>query len=649
MLNKSQKNIDNKLWCGKIALVTKITMEGILMKKFLKALLVASMVFATAACSQGEKETTHTGSAKGFAGDVVVEVSVKGKEITNITATCENETPGIGVTACERIPASVVEYQSLDVDAMSGATVTSEALFAAITAALADAGLKPSDLNSKTNTGATQNVTKDVDVVVVGAGGAGLAAAIEAKNAGKSVVILEKTAMSGGNTSRSTGGMNAAKTDLQDKNTFDQAAGVEKGLKAAEAYPELADLLATVKGQWDAYKANPTGYFDSIELFMLDTLVGGKNLNNYELVKTLATNSADGIKWMNDVVGAPLVSVGSFGGASVMRIHRPLNDQGKTTSVGAYIIPKLTATAENLGIEFLYETPATEILMKDGKAVGVVGKKGESTVTVNAKSVVIATGGFGADLAYVAELKPELDGFITTNAPSITGDGIKMATAIGANTVDMEQIQIHPTVHQETSALITEGLRGDGAILVNQEGSRFCDEVGTRDFVSGKLLEQTGGYAYLIVDQAMVDASSVIAGYITKGLTANTEGQTAEELAATIGCDGATLAKTIADWNECVTAKEDKMGFERTSFAKQLLDKYYAIKIAPGVHHTMGGLEINTNAEVLDTNGNVISGLYAAGEVTGGVHGANRLGGNAVSDIIVFGRIAGQNAAANAK
>jgi fumarate reductase flavoprotein subunit len=242
----------------------------------------------------------------------------------------------------------------------------------------------------------------------------------------------------------------------------------------------------------------------------------------------------------------------------------------------------------------------------------------------------------------VVEYKPSLAGFMTTNAAGAQGQGIAMATAIGAGTVDMDQIQIHPTVEANTAALITEGLRGDGAILVNAEGKRFIDEVGTRDVVSAAEIAQTGSYSWRVVDQAMVAASSVIQGYITKGYTVT--GSTYEELAAAMGVDEAAFAETMESWNACVEAKSDPE-FGRTSFANPLnTAPYYAIKVTAGIHHTMGGLTINTSTEVLDESGNVIPGLYAAGEVTGGVHGANRLGGNAVADFTVFGRIAGQSA-----
>ena len=357
-------------------------------------------------------------------------------------------------------------------------------------------------------------------------------------------------------------------------------------------------------------------------------------------METLCENSADAIDWL-DENGITLHSVSSFGGASVKRIHRPVDAEGKTLSVGSYMIPLLQENCEKAGVQILLNTTANEILTDaNGAACGVkaTGASGE-TVTVNAKAVVLTSGGFGANLDMVVKYKPELKGFMTTNAPGILGQGIEMATAIGAGTVDMDQIQIHPTVEANTAALITEGLRGDGAILVNADGKRFIDEVGTRDVVSAAEIAQPGSYSWLVVDQAMADASSVIQGYIKKGYTA--EGATYEELAKAIGVDEATFAETMNNWNQCVADKSDAE-FGRTSFANPLdTAPYYAIKVTAGVHHTMGGLTINTNTEVLDTNGNVIPGLFAAGEITGGVHGANRLGGNAVADFTVFGRIAG--------
>ena len=586
-----------------------------------------------------------TATAKGFGGDVSVTLTLTDGVITGCTAEGKDETEGVGSQAIAKMPGEIAESGSIAVDGVSGATITSTAIKEAAAAALTAAGLNPDDYKTAVEKdAAAEDSTVDADVVVVGAGGAGMTAAITAAAEGKSVVVLESQSMVGGNSVRATGGMNAAKTVYQDENEFGESAGVEKTLKtAAEKYADnetITALAKTVSEQWAAYQANPTGYFDSVELMELDTMIGGKGINDPELVETLCANSADAIDWL-DEHGITLHNVSSFGGASVKRIHRPVNAEGKTVSVGSYMIPLLQENCEKAGVKMMLDTTATEILTDaNGAAVGVkaTGASGE-TVTVNAKAVVLATGGFGANLDMVVKYKPELKGFMTTNAPGIQGQGIEMAQAIGAATVDMDQIQIHPTVEANTAALITEGLRGDGAVLINAEGKRFIDEVGTRDVVSAAEIAQTGSYSWLVVDQAMVDASSVIQGYIKKGYTVT--GETYEELGKAMGVDAAAFAETMDKWNGYVEAKNDP-DFGRTSFANPLnTAPYYAVKVTAGVHHTMGGLKINANTEVLNEKGEVIPGLFAAGEVTGGVHGANRLGGNAVADFTVFGRIAG--------
>ena len=629
--------------------------------KILISLVLACMMLLSACGGSAPAATTeaaapaaasYTGTAQGMGGEVSVTLTIENGVITDCVATGDKETDGIGSVVIAQFPAQVVEGNTINLDAVSGATITSNAFIEAAKAALTAAGLNPDDYMTKVAAAAAGDVTKEADVVIVGAGGAGMTAAMTASDAGKSVIILESQAMVGGNSVRSTGGMNAAKTVYQDENEFGEGAGVEKMLKsAADNYADndfITSLAATVAQQWADYQANPVGYFDSVELMELDTMVGGKGINNPELVKTLVEGTAPAIDWL-DENGMSLHNVAAFGGASVKRIHRPVNEEGKVVSVGAYLVPLMEKACQDRGVEFILNTTADTILTDaNGQAVGVSGTdKDGNTVTVNAKAVVLATGGFGANLDMVASYKPELKGFMTTNAPGIQGQGIAMATAIGAATVDMDQIQIHPTVEANTSALITEGLRGDGAILVNANGERFTDEVSTRDKVSAAEIAQPGSFSWLIVDQAMADASNVIQGYITKGYTK--QGATYEELAKEIEVDPATFAATMEKWNGCVEAKTDA-DFGRTSFANPLnTAPYYAIKVSAGVHHTMGGVVINSSTEVLKEDGSVIPGLFAAGEVTGGVHGANRLGGTAVADFVVFGRIAGASAAAFAK
>ena len=639
------------------------------MRKRIAALaLAAVMAFGLTACGGSSSSSTaaSAGSAAGSAGvsgeftgtatgmgEVSVTVTLTDGVITDCKIVGDSETEGIGSVVIESAADEIVSGNKGAIDVVTGATITSDAINEALAAALAAAGLDAADFTGDASAEtAAEDRAMDADIVIVGAGGAGMTAAITAAEAGRSVVIVESQAMVGGNSVRSTGGMNAAKTPAQDENEFAESAGVEKTLETAAA--EWADneaitaLAATVAEQWAEYQANPVGYFDSVELMELDTLIGGHGTNDPALVEALCSNSADAIAWLAEQ-GIELTSVSSFGGASVKRIHRPVDAEGKTISVGSYMIPLLEAKCKEADVAFIMNTTANEILTDaDGVAVGVVAtdNKTGATVTVNAGAVILATGGFGANLDMVVEYKPDLAGFMTTNAPGAQGQGIDMAVAIGAGTVDMDQIQIHPTVEANTAALITEGLRGDGAILVNAEGNRFTDEVGTRDVVSAAEIAQTGSYSWLIIDQAMVDASSVIQGYIKNGYTFS--GETYEELAEAIGVDPAALAATMEKWNAAVAAGVDEE-FGRTSFANPLdTAPYYAIKVTAGIHHTMGGLTINPQTQVLAGDGTVIDGLYAAGEVTGGVHGGNRLGGNAVADFTVFGRIAGEQAAAYA-
>ena len=624
------------------------------MKKRILSLLVAMAMLLALAPAALAEEVTGTGTAKGFGGDVTVTITLKDGVITKVEAVGNDETDGIGKNVIAEWPQAFVDYDGI-VDTYTGATfasITRAAFIEAALAALQDAGVNPEDFMREYIETAAEDMVIDTDVLIIGAGGAGMTAAITAADAGMKVVVLESQPAVGGNSVKSTGGMNAAKTSFQDANEFGEEAGVEKTLAAAKENwadnETITALAAKVQEQWDAYKADPQGYFDSTELFALDTMIGGKGINDPELVNTLVNNTADAIDWLatQDI---KLTDVASFGGASVKRIHRPLNEEGKVVSVGAYTVPLLEAACQKReNITLMTDTTAIALVPdENGSCIGALamGKTG-NTITVAADAVVLTTGGFGANLDMVEAYKPELKGFMTTNAAGIQGQGILMAADLGAATVDMEQIQIHPTVQADTASLITEGLRGDGAILVNKNGERFIDEVGTRDVVSAAEIAQPDSFSWLVVDQKMVDASSVIQGYINRGLMLS--GDTYEALAEALGIPADTFAATMNTWNGYVAEKNDP-DFGRTSFANPLdTAPFYAVKVTAGIHHTMGGLKIDPETHVIDESGKVIPGLFAAGEVTGGVHGGNRLGGNAVADFVVFGRIAGAQAAAYA-
>ena len=441
------------------------------------------------------------------------------------------------------------------------------------------------------------------DIVIIGAGGAGMTAAIQARQAGATdVIILEKMPMVGGNTTRSTGGLNAAETTYQ----------AEKGVE------------------------------DSIALFVEDTMKGGKELNNLELVTVMAENSAAAVDWVNEI-GGDLSVVGMFGGASVERIHRPTD----TSAVGPMLVAALSNKVDELGIPVLLNTKAESIHVdENGKINGVTAVCGDDEMFISCTAVVLATGGFGNNPEMIVKYNKDLEGFSTTNHPGATGDGIAMAEAVGAAFVDLEQIQTHPTVHPETSLMYTEGVRGNGAILINTLGRRFVNELETRDVVSSAILAQPDAYSWMLFDETVRQSLKAIESYITAGIVF--EADTVEGLAEQIGVDPATMAETLTAYAAMVDAKADPdFGRPDTAMLSRLdTPKFYAAKCAPAVHHTMGGVKISTTAEVINTEDAPIPGLFAAGEITGGVHGANRLGGNAVTDIVVFGRIAGTSAAA---
>ncbi len=546
---------------------------------------------------------TYVGVSKGFGGDVEVTVTLSENAIESIAIGGAHETENIGTFAVEMLGERILSAQSPKVDVLTGATVTSNAILRALNDALTQAGADLKRLPDATDSGEAVNrvaVNMDADIVIIGAGGAGMTAAIDATQAGKSVILLEKMPYPGGNTTKATGGMNAAETHYQ----------AEQGIE------------------------------DSVEQFVEDTMKGGHDLNNRDLVTVMAQNSAAAIDWL-DSIGAPLPKVSFSGGATNKRIHAPEDGSG----VGAYLVTAFRRNLDELGVTVLYDTCATDILTENGAVSGVKAQSKTQDVTITTKAVILATGGFGNNEDMIVQYRPDLKGTVTTSAPGITGDGIVMAQAVGADLVDIDQIQLHPTVEQSTSMLITESVRGDGAILVNQEGKRFTNELLTRDVVSAAELAQPGSYAYIIFDQRLREGLKATEKYISTGITV--QGDTIEDLAAQLDMDPATLAQTLADWNGYVAAQNDP-DFGRTTGMEADLSQapYYAIKIAPGIHHTMGGVKIDTQARVINTQGDPIPGLFAAGEVTGGVHGGNRIGGNAVADIVVFGKVAAQSAIA---
>ena len=486
----------------------------------------------------------------------------------------------------------------------------------------------------------------DVDVLVIGAGGAGLSAAVSATENGASVIVVEKMSMMGGNTLRSGGAFNSYDPEGQASTKMDDSlkATVEKLLAVEPVSDAHKQLIEDVQKQYDEYLASGSdSLFDSPEWHALQTLDAGDYIGNIDLILTLTRNTLNTKKW--------LTANGTTWDPTIRTVIGALwNRSAQTTNVsGADFIAALSTQAEKNGAQIYLDTKAESLLQENGKVVGATITNAEGkTVTVNAKSVVMATGGFAANVEMRVKYNTEWDDLgetiATNNHPGATGDGIVMGEAVGADLVDMGWIQLMPLFPVSGG-----GISGyvNNAIYVNKEGLRYVNEDNRRDVLAQAALNQTDKVFFVINDQTEIDSVQIpqanLDYMVENGMLF--KGDTIEELAENMGVPADNLKKTIEDYGKAVDAQQDEFG--RATWGARLDNPpYYAASYTPAVHHTMGGLRINTEAQVLNASGEVIPGFYAAGEVTGGIHGTNRVGGNAVPDALVFGKIAGANAAA---
>ena len=650
------------------------------MKRFFRtaaiALTCALAVLALVACASqptGEaamfKAGTYTGSAAGKNGTVTVKTTFTATAIKSVEVIKHGETPGISDPAIARVPASIVKNQTLAVDVVSGVTLTSKAIIDAVADCVKQAGGSVDKLQTKAGAEkktAGAAIEKSADVVIVGGGGAGLAAAVSAAQSGAKVVLIEKAPALGGNTIRAGGAYNAVDPDRQKavKMTKPLLGDLKSFLGISEAsVGEFGPTLKILKGQINAYLASGSDtLFDSVELHMMQTYFGGKRVDlkgneihgELELVRTLTTNSPKAMQWLESL-GLPFKNdISTVLGALWPRTH------GTTKPVGTGFIGTLSDNAAKLGVEIMLETKADELITQKGRVVGVKATKADGTkVTLKAsRGVVMATGGFGANPEMRAKYNtywPSMPLTMpTTNAPTATGDGIVMGEKVGANLVGMGFIQLMPSSHPVTGSL-AGGLWGsaESQVFVNSQGKRFVNEYAERDVLASGALKQEKGLFYIICDQVTAGNPQPGAkngwGDDIDTLIKNHDVYKADTLAGLeqqLKMPAGSLQAEIAKYNGYTDAGVDPEFGKRNFGPKLTQGPFYATPRSPSVHHTMGGIAIDTQARVLDAKGQAIPGFFAAGEVTGGIHAGNRLGGNAIADIMVFGRIAGASAAA---
>lgn len=577
-------------------------------------LLSIAAVYAADSSQADSKNSVYLGEGKGCYGPIQVEVTLEGNKIKSIQILQHDESPGVGAVAAEIIAEEIIKHQSITVDAISGCTKSSNGVMTAVERALEKAGANIDDYLKKPDRSTAQAIDrleKETDVVVIGAGGAGLAAAVSAHQNGAKVLVLEKMPMVGGNTIRSGAAYNAVDPKRQ------SALGIE----------------------------------DSIEKHYIQTYEGGDRLGKPELIRTLVENTYPALEWLEGMGMEFKDEIFTVLGSLWPRAHKPVKPLG-TGYIETYMNYINQHSDE---IEVMLNTRATELIVENDRVIGVEAENKEGTVIAKANNgVIIATGGFGANINarnYYNNMWPDLTNLKTTNHPGATGDGMWMAEKIGANLMGMDQIQLLPMGDPETGSLsgnIEQGV--ENRIFVNKDGNRFVDEGARRDVMTEALFEQKDSYMWVILDKHSYPTgdtknnfNETIDQLVEAGIAYKAD--TLEDLAKQIDVDPENLVRSVRTFNMAVE-KIIADPFGRTLFKDKIdTPPFYAGPRVPTVHHTMGGIEINKKAQVLDKNGNIIKGLYAAGEVTGGIHGSNRLGGNAIPDTVVFGKIAGENAA----
>lgn len=638
------------------------------MKKAISLLLAVCMIFGFAAYgSSSSAESgvagTYTGVGTGRNGEIELAITLDSDgKITNIEIVSESETPGVGTLAYDEMFPKMVANNTIAVDAVSSATMTSNGVLEAAEKALIAAGVDLSAYQNSVQQEKAEDAVYDVDVVVVGAGGAGMAAAASASAEGASVLVLEKTPAIGGNTKLGEGTYNSADPAMQTaiEMTADNCKEVENAISVETDDPEYRALMDAVAADYSKWKdENGKTLFDSPNWHALQTYLGGASIDDIPLIRTFAEEAPKTLTWLQEEIGVPFKSDyifmaigGKWARGHQIDLVKAAGAEGDNG--GRIYINKLEEYAVAHGTQIICNAKVTALLVNNGAVVGCEAECADgSKITVNAKNTIVTTGGYGADADLVLKYS---NGVITTTLHSCsvtsTGDGLGLVENAGGELINLDQIQVHPLGDPIgecgcVSEFVGNWLSATEYLFVNKEGNRFINEDNTRYAISLAELAQTDGQMWLIVDSSEIadDATrtDLINSLIASGHSY--KGETLEDLANQIGVDADALAATIQEYNAGMEGGKDAFGKSASMDSVITTGPFYASLRTPTVHYTMGGVRINTQAQVLDQNGNVIPGLFAAGEVTSGIHGNNRLGGNAYPDIMAFGRIAGLNAA----
>lgn len=572
------------------------------MKKLICLFLCFCFLFSlcTSAFADETEQTytpgTYTASSLGRNGTVTVEVTVDEHSITDVNVVSHNETATLSDAPIEQIPADVIKYQSLDVDAVTGATLTSFAVKNAIAEALEEAGGDMNLLRAHVDKEYPVYTDNDFDILVVGAGAAGMTAAIRAAEAGAKVLIVEKQGFLGGG-------------DSMFSSTSIRAGGSQFQTGEGESEEDFYNYLEA-----QALKYRP-------------------DVCDLEAVRTYAERSGEIVDWLVDL-GAP------YGNVVKSSFSVKINDG---SSPGTHNIRVLRDRVNELGIEYRVNTKATKINMVDGKAVGVTVEDKNGSYDITAKATIICTGGYSNNKELVEKYAPDWANRPTTGAPSCTGDGILMAEAIGAKITNMDQVKANALCYVYYGTGVSLTAITTYAVLINHQGERFVDESGGTVISRAEaLMKQSDHEAYAVFDQTVIDELKLISGYNDCGYFLKAD--SFEELADQMDVDKDAFLTTMAAYTEAGQTGEDK-AFERNITDPIDTPPYYAAKVTPSMQSSYGGITTDHSCHVLDVNDQIIPGLYAAGATSGHSCCAGEVGA-ALIVAFAFGEIAGQTAAA---